>query len=357
MHSDFPMIFKTSIMIILLMILVIPVISEEQGGNSLPRIHILATGGTIAGTAQNETEMGKYTPGNLSIDSLIQSVPELNQYANVTGEQICNLPSDEITPEIWLTLAKRVNELLLSADIDGVVITHGTDTLEDTAYFLNLVVKSDKPVVITGAMRPATAISADGPLNLLQAVILAGDPGAIGKGVLILLNGEINGARDSTKTNTETVETFKSPDFGLIGYMDNNVPKMYRESLKSHTNDTEFNISAISRLPRVDILLLYPGVDRTALDAYVSHKSEGIVIASMGNGGYPEQIRDALLDTLKNDIPVVVSSRTGTGISTPDDDMLISADTLSPQKARILLMVGLTNSKDPEQIAKMFKTY
>ncbi len=323
----------------------------------LPDIYILATGGTIAGTAENASELGHYQAGNLSVETLIASVPEMSSYARVTGEQICNVNSDEITPDIWLTLANRVNELLKSPDIDGVVITHGTDTLEETAYFLNLAVKSDKPVVITGAMRPATAISADGPLNLLNAVILAGSPDAAGKGVLIQLNGEINGARDTTKTNTEMVETFRSPDFGLLGYMDNGVPKFYRESLKRHTSGTEFDVSGRTSLPKVDIVLLYPGMDRTAIDAFAANKTEGLVVASMGNGGYSESIRPALLDVMNQGIPVVFSSRTGTGVCSPDDPEVIPADTLTPQKARVLLMLALTRTNNRDEIARMFQEY
>lgn len=343
--------------ILTLLFLIIPVYCAENTSSDLPDIHILATGGTIAGTGSKGTDLAHYTPGTLSIDSLITSNPELSQYADLTGEQICNLPSDEITPEIWLEIAHRVNELLQSPDIDGIVITHGTDTLEDTAYFLNLVVKSDEPVIITGAMRPATAISADGPLNLLQAVVLAGNPDAAGKGVLIMLNEEINGARDTTKTNTEMVETFKSLDFGLFGYMDDMVPKFYRESLKAHTVNSQFDVSDLSSLPKVDIQMLYPGVDRTAIDACIANKTEGLVVASMGNGGYPESIHAALLDVVNQGIPVVISSRTGTGISTPEEKKFISADSLTPQKARILLMVALTETKDPEKIAEIFRKY
>lgn len=341
----------------ILLILLVISSSADQSTNNLPDIYILATGGTIAGVAENDTELGNYTAGNLSIETLISSVPEMNQYARVTGEQVCNLNSDEITPEIWLTLSHRVNELLRSPETDGVVITHGTDSLEDTAYFLNLVVKSDKPVVLTGAMRPSTALSADGPLNLLDAVILAGDPDANGKGVLILLNGEINGARDTTKTNTETTETFKSPDFGMLGYIDDGIPRFYRESVKNHTTATEFDVSGLSSLPKVDIVMLYPGVDRTAPDAFVANGTEGLVVASMGNGGYSESIHQALLDVTAKGIPVVISSRAGTGITTSQEKQFISAGTLTPQKSRILLMAALTKTKDPDEIAAMFQKY
>jgi L-asparaginase type II len=323
----------------------------------LPDIHILATGGTIAGTAQNQAELVHYQAGNLSIDTLIASVPEMSTYARVTGEQICNMDSDEITPDIWLILASRVNKLLHNPDVDGIVITHGTDTLEETAYFLNLVVKSEKPVIITGAMRPATALSADGPINLLNAVILAGSYDALGKGVLILLNEQINGARDTTKTNTEMVETFTSADFGLLGYMDNKVPKFYRKSLKRHTAESGFDVTGLTSLPRVDIVMLYPGADRTAIDAFIANKTDGLVIASLGNGGYSKSVRSALFDVVDQGIPVVISSRTGTGICTPKDPEFISADSLTPQKARVLLMTSLTQTDNPDEIAEIFRKY
>jgi L-asparaginase len=352
--------FRSGLSLVFLILTISTLLSANtiaELNKPLPNIHILATGGTIAGTAPNETELGHYTPGQLGIDTLIQSVPELSTYAGITGEQVYNLNSDEITPAIWLNLSRRANDLLSSPDVDGIVITHGTDTLEDTAYFLNLVVKSEKPIVITGAMRPATAISADGPLNLLNAVILAGSSDAKGKGVLIALNGEINGARDTTKTNTETVETFRSPDFGQLGYMDNKIPKFFRESTKKHTYSTEFDLTSITSLPKVDIVELYPGVDRTAIDAFTANGSQGLVIAGMGNGGYPGSIRTALQDVVHTGIPVVVSSRTGTGISTPEDQEFISSDTLTPQKARVLLMLALTKTQDPERIAEIFRVY
>ena len=185
----------------------------------LPNVVILATGGTIAGRGGSATQMTGYNPGEIGVQILINAVPEIKQYANVSGEQVANIGSFAMTHEVWLKLAKRVNELLASPAVDGIVITHGTDTLEETAYFLNLVVKSDKPVVLVGAMRPATAISADGPVNLLNAVRLAGSPKARGKGVLVGMNDQINGARDVTKTNTTHVETFKSWELGYLGYI------------------------------------------------------------------------------------------------------------------------------------------
>ncbi|HVP97604.1 asparaginase [Methanoregula sp.] len=323
----------------------------------LPRVHILATGGTIAGTAQNATDMLHYQPGTIGIDTLIASVPELTGAAQVTGEQVCNLNSDDITPVIWLNLSHRVNQLLQSPETDGIVITHGTDTLEETAYFLDLVTKSDKPVVITGAMRPATALSADGPLNLLEAVQLAGSREAAGKGVLVLLNGEINAARDTTKTNTQSTGTFRSPDFGPLGYMEDGKPQIFRLPARNHTTGSEFDVSGLSMLPRVDIIATYPGMDTTAIDAFVQAGTEGLVVTGMGNGEYPSTIGPALQAAAGRGIPVVVASRTGSGIATAHDPHFLSAGTLNPQKARILLMLALTKTNDRDRIAEMFAQY
>jgi len=326
-------------------------------GQDLPHVHIFATGGTIAGTANSPTDLVHYTPGEIGVDTLIDSVPEIRNYAHVTGEQVCNINSDDITPAIWIDLSERINAVLADPGVDGVVVTHGTDTLEETAYFLNLAVHSDKPVVITGSMRPATALSADGPLNLLNAVQLAGSPDARRKGVLILLNGEINGARETTKTNTQSVQTFRATDLGLLGYMEDGKPLIYRTSTRNNTASSAFNVTGMTTLPRVDIVMAYPGMDSTAIDAFAAQGSQGLVIAAMGNGEYPAVIQSALEAVAMKGIPVVISSRTGTGITSVKDPRFISADTLTPQKARILLMLALTQTHDRERIMDMFRSY
>lgn len=195
---------------------------------NLPNVQILGTGGTIAGKAPSNTQMTRYSSGVIAVQALIDAVPEMKQYANIGGEQITNVSSPNLTVPIWLQMAKRINQLLATKDVDGIVITHGTSTMEETGYFLNLVLRSEKPVVLVGAMRPASAISADGPVNLLNAVRLAASKEAAGKGVLIALNDEINSARDATKTNTMAVETFKSPELGFLGYIQNGKPYFYR---------------------------------------------------------------------------------------------------------------------------------
>jgi L-asparaginase type II len=335
-------------------------VTAEPAGSvahpGLPHVHILATGGTIAGTADSATDTVHYKPGEIGITTLIGSVPEIRQYAEVTGEQVCNINSDDITPAIWLNLSERANAVLADPGVDGIVVTHGTDTLEETAYFLNLAVRQEKPVVITGSMRPSTAISADGPLNLLTAVQLAGSPDARGRGVLISLNGEINGARDTTKTGTQVVQTFRSPDLGLFGYMEDGHPLFYRSSTRNHTVSSEFNLTGLTTLPRVDIVMTYPGMDSTAITALTSH-SEGLVIAGMGNGEYPFVIQPALEAAAAKGIPVVIASRTGSGITSLKVSRFIAADTLTPQKARILLMLALTKTHDRDRIAGMFRQY
>jgi L-asparaginase type II len=331
------------------------------GAASLPNVVILATGGTIAGSAPSATQMTGYDPGQIGIQVLINAVPQMKQYANVSGEQVANIGSFAMTHEVWLKLANRVNELLASSMVDGIVITHGTDTLEETAYFLNLVVKSDKPVVLVGAMRPATAISADGPVNLLNAVRLAVSPKARGRGVLVGMNDQINGARDVTKTNTTHVETFKSWELGYLGYIQNGEPYFYRDTTRKHTYMTEFDITGLKELPYVEILYSHVQGDATLVNALVAANVKGIVNAGMGHGSIFPVTRDALSAVAKSGIPVVKSSRVGNGIVTrvADDDKygFIVGDTLNPQKARILLMLALTKTNDAAAIQRMFDEY
>lgn len=329
---------------------------------NLPNIRILATGGTIAGSAPSNTQMSGYKAGSIGIQVLLKAVPEINQYANVSGEQVCNISSNNLTEDILLNLAKRVNEVLDDSNADGVVITHGTDTLEETAYFLNLVVKSNKPVVIVGAMRPATAISADGPVNLLNAVRLAGSKEARGKGVLVAMNDEINGARDVTKTNTTHVSTFKAPELGYLGYINNGVPCFYRESTRKHTTDTEFNIKNLQKLPKVRIVYSYVGEDRDFIDNAVEKGAEGIIYVGTGDGSINEASEAALVEAQKKGVVIVRSSRCGNGTvlsSVPrwDDEHFLSGDNLSPQKARLLLALALTKTHDSNKIQEMFNIY
>ena len=329
----------------------------------LPRVVILATGGTIAGTGATSTTTVGYTAATVGVDALIKAVPELQKVAQVSGEQVFQIASENMGNEQWLTLAKRVNTLLAKPDIDGIVITHGTDTIEETAYFLDLVVKSRKPVVVVGAMRPSTAISADGPINLYNAVLTAGSQEAVGKGVLVVLNDQINAAREVTKTNTVTTDTFKSPELGMLGYVVGNQAHFYRASTRKHTADTEFDVSKLDALPQVDIAYSYANVGPTAINALVAAGARGLVHGGVGDGSLPTKVRPALTAAREKGVVIVRSSRVGQGIvarnGEANDDQLdfVVSDTLNPQKARILLMLALTRTSSTKEIQRMFYTY
>ena len=336
--------------------------AREPG--KLANVVILATGGTIAGTGASSTATVGYTSATVGVARLIEAVPELKAAANVKGEQVFQIASENMNNDYWLKLAKRVNELLKQDDVDGIVITHGTDTIEETAYFLNLVVKSRKPVVIVGAMRPSTAISADGPINLYNATILAGSDAAVGKGVLVVLNDQINGARDVTKTNTANTDTFRSWELGFLGYMQNNQPYFYRQSTRKHTADTEFDVTNLDKLPDVDIVYGYANMNRIAVDAFVAAGDKGLVHAGVGDGSLARPaVEPALVEARKKGVVIVRSSRVGNGIvarngEAKDDELdFVVSDTLNPQKARILLMLGLTKTSDTKEIQRMFYTY
>ena len=329
----------------------------------LPNVMVLATGGTIAGTGASSTTTVGYTAATVGVQQLINAVPEVAKVANVTGEQVFQIASESMTNEHWLTLAKRVNMLLAQPNVDGIVITHGTDTLEETAYFLNLVVKSRKPVVLVGAMRPSTALSADGPINLYNAVILAGSPEAVGKGVLVSLNDQIQSSRDVSKTNTSTPDSFRTPELGVLGYMQGNKAYFYRTSTRKHTVETEFDISNIQALPQVDIVYGYANMNDVALNAFIAAGAKGIIHAGTGDGSLAAKVKPSLIAARKNGTLIVRASRVGNGIlarngEANDDELdFVVSDTLSPQKARILLMLALTKSSDSKEIQRMFYTY
>ena len=328
----------------------------------LPNIHILATGGTIAGTGASATETN-YTAGQVAIGTLLDAVPEIQKIANVTGEQIVKIGSQDMTDEVWLTLAQSINKLLARKDVDGIVITHGTDTMEETAYFLNLTVKSDKPVVLVGAMRPSTALSADGPLNLYNAVVVAAAKASKGKGVLVAMNGMILGARDVTKTNTIQVETFQSPDAGALGKVINGQVSYHQSPLKTHTSQSVFDVNRLDALPKVGIVYSYSNVEPEALTALINSNYKGIVHAGVGNGNIHKNLFPVLTDARQKGVQVVRSSRVPTGPTTLDaevDDVqyqFIASQELNPQKARILLMLALTKSNDWQQIQNYFNEY
>jgi len=330
----------------------------------LPLVVVLSTGGTIAGRGGSSTSLTEYKSGSILGSELVDAVPEIKQYAQVRVEQIANIGSTNMNTAVWLKLAARINAIF-SEDpkVAGVVVTHGTNTLEETAYFLHLTVKHDKPVVVVGSQRPATAISADGPLNLLNAIRVAGAPVSRGKGALVVMNDEINGARDVTKSNTYRVETFRSGELGFLGYVDADEVTFYRASTKRHTARSEFDVSKLSSLPKVEILYAYaePSVD--ALKAVGASGAGGMVFAGTGAGGLSDAERAAIktLGPLDSRPVIVRSNRTGNGRVIPrkeyDAEGMVPGDNLNPQKARILLMLALTRTRDLNEIRRMFTEY
>lgn len=340
-----------------------PAASPSSPNPNLPNVVLLATGGTIAGTGATSTTTVGYQAARLPIESLISAVPEMRNIANITGEQVLQIASENMTTEGLLKIAKRVNEILAQPEVSGVVITHGTDTLEETAYFLNLVVKSEKPVVMVGSMRPATALSADGPLNLYNAVAIASNPEARGKGVFVSLNDQISAAREVTKTNTTSLNTFQSYDMGYLGYVELGKPYFYRMPMRRHTTATPFTVSSLTTLPLVEIVYGYSGNTPTLLNAAISEGAKGIVYAGTGNGSIPTQLESAAIAASKNGIIITRSSRGGAGRvvrngeEKDDENGFIVADNLTPQKARILLMLGLTVTDNPQRLQEMFYTY
>ncbi len=350
--------------ILLLLILCRPAVrADDTTEQTLPNVVILATGGTIAGSGATSTTTVGYKAATVPVQALIDAVPELKKIATVRGEQVFQIASQNMTNDYWLTLAKRVNGLLQQSDVAGIVITHGTDTLEETAYFLNLVSKSDKPVVIVGAMRPSTALSADGPINLYNAVLIAGSKEAVGKGVLVCLNDQINAARDVTKTNTSTADTFKSPELGVLGYVQGNRIAFYRLPARKHTLNSEFDIAEVDKLPNVEIAYGFANVSRTAVDAFAASGVDGIVYAGVGDGNPSELTEQALADARAKGILIVRSARVGNGIVARNNEVnddkrdFVVSDTLNPQKARILLTVALTKTKDTKELQRIFYEY
>lgn len=326
-----------------------------------PTIYILATGGTIAGDADSKLS-GAYTLGAIGVDKLIAAVPKINEIANIKGEQISNIDSHHMNNEIWLKLATRVNEIL-NSDADGVVITHGTDSIEESAYFLNLVIKSNKPVVFVGAMRAATSISADGPLNIYNAVSVATNKKSFGKGVLLVMNDEIHKAREVTKSNTTNVATFTSPNSGKIGIV--NYGKIEYFDDKLHTTNSEFSTEDFKELPQVDILYAHTTDNADLVDFLVKNGTKGIVVAGMGSGSLYPSVEKALVKAMEKGVIVVRSTRVGSGstdmgpgVKLYDEKYgFIAANTLNPQKARILLMLALTKTNDIEKIREIFRLY
>ncbi|ENX6705741.1 type II asparaginase [Campylobacter jejuni] len=325
------------------------------------RIAILGTGGTIAGFIDSTIATTGYTAGAIDIDVLIKAVPQIRDLADISWEQIANIDSSNMCDEIWLRLAKKIAKLFAEG-IDGVVITHGTDTMEETAYFLNLTIKSDKPVVLVGAMRPSTAISADGPKNLYNAVALVANKEAKNKGVMVAINDKILSARGVVKTHSLNVDAFSSPDFGDLGYIVDGKVFFYNNATKAHTKNAPFDVSKLTSLPKVDILYSYSNDGSgVAAKALFEHGTKGIVVAGSGAGSIHKNQKDVLKELLKKGLKVVVSSRVVAGcvaVSDSDEKLgFISAEDLNPQKARVLLILALTKTSDPKKIQEYFLKY
>jgi L-asparaginase len=327
-----------------------------------PTIVVLATGGTIAGAAGSDVQAA-YTSGQVGVEQLLAAVPQAKEIATLRGEQISNIGSQDMNDEVWLKLAKRVNELVAMPDVAGVVITHGTDTIEETGYFLNLVVKSRKPVVMTASMRPSTALSADGPLNFYNAVAVAANKDAAGRGVLVVINDWIHGASSLTKTSTTAVQTFLSPLRGLVGTVAYGKSEFYRGPVGKHTTESEFSVDGVTALPRVDIIMAHENMDGKLIEAAVASGAKGIVIAGVGNGNMTAAALEALGAQSKKGIVCVRSTRVATGtvgrnVEVDDDKLgLVASDDLNPQKSRVLLRLALLKQRPLPDIQRLFQEY
>jgi L-asparaginase len=328
----------------------------------LPRVRLIATGGTISNR----------TGGRLTSDELLKSMPGLDRYVRAEGEQFANVASSQLSIPQWLDLAKRINAVFdADRDLAGIVVTSGTDTLEETAYFLNLTVRSDKPVVVVGSMRNPSTLGYEGAANLLDGFRVAAEPASRGKGVLVVLNDEINAARDVAKTDALRLDTFQSPGYGILGVVDSDRVVYYRSGLKRHTAATEFDISELKDLPRVDVIMVYQGASGDLIKAAVDQGAKGIVIAAAGAGATSGTQGEGIQYAVSKGVFVVTSTRTGSGRiasgrrgrtgdsgdARADSTLRIAAEDLAPVKARILLMLAIAAKADGTAIQRMFTEY
>ena len=333
--------------------------------STLPTVALIGTGGTISGVGVDRFDLFDYgTTGRfMHVDELIATVPELAQVGTIVPIRYKNLNSTMLGPVDWIALARLTTQVADdNPGLDGIVITHGTASLEETAYFLNLTVKVSIPVVLVGAMRPSSALGADGPANLVNAVRVAGSPDARGMGVLVVLNDEISAARDVTKTSNYRVQTFRTPDFGMLGHADGDTVAFYRKPIRRCAPDTEFDVAGLETLPRVDIVPAYGGADAVLIEAAVAAGARGLISAGFPSGSPTPVQKEALLRAAAAGVVVVQSSRAGSGRVIQDTESLhrsgfVGSDTLTPQKARILLMLALTRTSDAADIKRMFATY
>jgi len=324
---------------------------------------ILATGGTIAGAGASAANSATYQAAKVPVDKLLASVPELGNLANVRGEQVFQIASESFTNDHLVKLAKRVSALSKQADVDGIVVTHGTDTLEETAYFLTLTVRTSKPIVVVGSMRPGTALSADGALNLYDAVATAASPTSAGKGVLVTMNDDIHSGRDVAKAVNVRTDAFKSP-WGALGMVVEGQTHWFRAPVKRHTVNSEFDIDRIDSLPAVEIAYGYGNASPTAPQALVAAGAKAIVHAGTGNGSVSGAVVPALRELRAKGVHIVRSSRVVGGgfvirnAEQPDDQYdWVAAHDLNPQKARLLTALALTQTNDAKTIQRFFLEY
>jgi len=333
-----------------------------QAATELTRVRVLATGGTIAGAQASATDYG-YKSGAYDVNTLINAVPNLGKLAQISGEQVANIGSQDMNDEVWLKLAKRLNAVLASADTDAVLITHGTDTLEETSYFLSLVTKSDKPVVMVGSMRPATATSADGPGNIYNGVAVAASPQAKGRGTLVALNDEFHYARNVVKTDTTSVQTFRSLNRGPAGVVHTGKVQWFQPMDRKLGIASEFAVDGLDKLPRVDIIYAHANMSPDLIDSAVSNGAKGLVIAGVGDGNMTSAALDAVTKAAKAGVVVVRSTRLPMGLTLRnnevDDDKLglVASGELNPPKSRVLLQLALTKTTDVKRIQAMFYEY
>lgn len=348
-----------NILIVLFMSL-LTVSIQAQSSQESKRIIILATGGTIAGSGESATKAA-YTAGKVPIDDLLNAVPQIHNYGKITGEQIASIGSQDMNITTWLKLSKRINEIFKNNEADAVVVTHGTDTQEETAYFLDLTVMYDKPVVLVGAMRPSTAMSQDGNRNLLDAVVAAASPESQTKGVIVAMDEKIFDARDVTKTSTTNLETFQSRNFGPLGLIYDGKVKYYYQSLRNPVK--KFDVTKLNSLPQVEIVYGYADANANSVYCISNSGPKGIVYAGMGNGNFNAPVGKALAEASKKGIIVCRSARAGSGRVTLDNEVkdaelgFVVADDLNPQKSRVLLMLSLTETSDRGKIQQNFFEY
>lgn len=324
-------------------------------------IVVIGTGGTIAGQGKATVNTSTYLCSVLGIDEILDAIPHASELANLRAEQLLQTGSENFNNTHLLAIGRRVAELLAGDDVDGVVVTHGTDTIEETAYFLHLTLKSAKPVVVVGAMRPPSAMSSDATLNLYDALAVATHPSSRGLGTLVVANNEIHTARDVVKSNSFKLEAFRSP-YGALGYVIEGVPRYYRRPARAHTLDTPWSINTLCTLPKVDIVYAYGALESNAVDA-IAANSRGLIYVGTGNGNVASHLIEPLRDAARRGVEVVRTSRTGNGVvvhngAQPDDDYgWLTVDDQVPQKARILLTLALTQASDTRALQAVFERY